>query len=171
MNISEEKLNKYLDGELDEKETAEVKLALTSSKETKRRFNALRLVHDKLQLLKEDKVPDRFTETVMKKIGESYAVPKSQKYFILSISTFITLICLLILGYIISAIISSPSGSEPQPVLDTLSQKSSELINYTKNLFTGKSLSIVGSIFSLIIMISGYFFFEMQKKRKAKLSN
>ena len=171
MNISDEKLNKYLDGELDENEAVEVKLALISSEETKRRFTALRLVHEKLHLLKEDEVSLQFTETVMKKIGESYAVPKSQKYFILSISAFITLICLVILGYVISAILSSPSGSESQPVIDTLSQKSSELITYTKNLFTGKSLSIVGSIFSLIIMISGYFFFEMQKKGKAKLSS
>lgn len=170
MILSDEILNKYLDGGLDEKEAGEVKLVLNSSEEMNRRYNALKLVHEKLLALKEDEVSIGFTETVMKKIGESFVVSKSQKYFVLTISSFITLICLVIFGYLVSTIISSPTTSEPQPVLNTFSKISSELITYIKNLFTGKSLSIIGSIFSLMIMISGYFFFEMQKKGKANLS-
>jgi hypothetical protein len=39
-----------------------------------------------------------------------------------------------------------------------------------KNLFTGKGMSIIGSVFSIVILISGYFFFEMQKRAKTTLS-
>jgi len=35
-----------------------------------------------------------------------------------------------------------------------------------KKMFSGKNLSIIGSISSLAIIISGYFFFEHQKRVK-----
>jgi hypothetical protein len=38
-------------------------------------------------------------------------------------------------------------------------------------IFSGKGLPIIGSIFSIIVIISGYFFFEMQKRSKANLGN
>ncbi|MBT8380326.1 MAG: hypothetical protein KJN64_13960 [Ignavibacteria bacterium] len=173
MNITDEILNKYLDGELAADEILLVKKALQASEELQKRFNTLKLVHDNLFSLREDELSPAFTESVMSKITrKKFTVPKQQKYFIISIAAFITVLCLVVFGFSISAIISSsPASSESLDVLDTFAVLSSSLIDFIQQLFTGKGLSIIGSIFSLIIIISGYFFFEMQKRSKADLGN
>jgi len=56
-------------------------------------------------------------------------------------------------------------------VLGSVSNLSDGLVKTLQHLFSGKGLSIIGSIFSLLIIVSGYFFFEMQKRAKANLSN
>jgi len=174
IQITDEILNKYLDSELNREEAEQVKLTLRSSEELQRKFNALKFVNDKLYDLKEAEVSPDFTNDLMKQILKSrYVVPKQQKYFIVSVATFITLLCLVIFGFSISAIISSapPSISESKSVVDSISNLSDGLVNVLKHLFSGEGLSIIGSIFSLLIIISGYFFFEMQKRAKANLSN
>ena len=174
IQITDETLNNYLDGELSREESELVKSALSTSEELQRKFNALKLVHDKLIHLEKDELDERFTVELMKKIAKrKFVVPKQQKYFIVSIATFITLLCLVIFGFSISAVISSSSSSigESKSVVDTLSMLSDGLVKFIEKLFTGQGLSIVGSIFSIIIIISGYFFFEMQKRAKTNLGN
>jgi hypothetical protein len=173
MKINDEFLNKYLDGELSNKEIEQVKSELTASDELQKRFNTLKLVHNKLFNLKEDEVSAGFTNKVMSKIGHrKFAVPKQQKYFIFSIAAFITILCLVIFGFIISAIISTSSPvSDSLNVVDTVSVLSGGFVDFIKQLLSGKGLSILGSIFSLIIIISGYFFFEMQKRARTNLGN
>ena len=68
IQITDEILNKYLDSELNREEAEQVKSALRNSEELQRKFNALKLVQDKLSILKEDEVSAGFTEKLMKKI-------------------------------------------------------------------------------------------------------
>jgi anti-sigma factor RsiW len=171
--ITDEILNKYLDGELNALESEQVKAALHSSEDLQRKFNALKIIHDNLSGLKEDELSSDFTDRLMKKIVKRSTVPKQQKYFIASIVSFITLLCLVIFGFSISAILSASSSttSNTQSILDSVTGLSEGLVRSLQQLFSGTGLSIIGSIFSLIILISGYFFFEMQKRSKANLSN
>jgi len=174
IQITDEILNKYLDGELNKEEAEQVKSALRNSEELQRKFNALKFVNDKLFDLKEEEVSPDFTTDLMKRILKSrFVVPKQQKYFIVSVATFITLLCLVIFGFSISAIISSapPSIGESKSVVDSITYMSDGLVKVVEKVFSGQGLSIVGSIFSIIIIISGYFFFEMQKRAKADLGN
>lgn len=174
IQISDEILNRYLDGELSREEVEQVKSAVHNSKELMIKFNALKLVHENLTALKEDEVNPGFTEKLMKQIVKRRSVvPKQQKYFIASIATFITLLCLVIFGFAISAVISATptSAEESKTVVDSVSNLSNGIVNIVKQIFKGQGLSIIGSIFSLIILISGYFFFEMQKRAKANLGN
>jgi len=174
IKITDEILNKYLDGELSREETEQVKSQLQSSEELRRKFNALKLVHEKLNLLQEDELSLHFTESLMKQIvKKQFVIPKQQKYFIASVATFITILCLVIFGFSISAVISTTSTSvtESKSVLDSVSYLTDGLVKTLKQLFSGAGLSIIGSIFSIIVLISGYFFFEMQKRSKAHLSN
>lgn len=174
IQITDEILNKYLDGELNREEAEQVKSVLNNSEDLQKKFNALKLVHKNLINLKEDKVSIGFTDNLMKQIvRRKFVVPQQQKYFIVSIATFITLLCLVIFGFSISAIISSapPSIGESKSVVDSITYMSDGLVKVIEKVFTGQGLSIVGSIFSIIIIISGYFFFEMQKRAKANLSN
>jgi len=174
IRITDEILNKYLDGELSSEEAEQVNSELRASEELQRKFDTLKLVHDKLSELKEDEVNAGFTELLMSKIKKkSLLVPRQQKYFIVSIATFITLLCLVVFGFSISAIISSSPSSigDSKTVVDSITNLSDGLTKTIKHIFSGKGLSIIGSIFSLVIIISGYFFFEMQKRTKANLSN
>ena len=173
INITDQTLNRYLDGELGSEENKMVKAELLASEELQKRLNTLKLVHERLYNLKEDEVSAGFTSKIMSKIGnKKFVVPRQQKYFIISIAAFITILCLVIFGFSISAIISSSTPpSESLNVVDTVSLLSSGLIDFIKHLLSGKGLSILGSVFSLIIIISGYFFFEMQKRAKADLGN
>lgn len=171
--MTDELLNKYLDGELSREETEKVKAALQSSAELKRKFNSLKLVHEKLSLLKEDEVSLNFTDSLMTQIArKKFVIPKQQKYFITSIVTFITVLCLVIFGFSISAMISATTSAagDSQSVIDSVSGLSEGLVRTIQKLFSGAGLSIIGSIFSLIILISGYFFFEMQKRTKSAIT-
>jgi len=173
IKITDEILNKYLDGELSHYESEEVKSALHDSEELRRKFNALKLIHSNLLSIKENEVSNDFTEKLMKQIIRKATAPKQQKYFIASVVTFITLLCLVIFGFSISAMISATSSAagNSQSVLDSVSSLSEGLVKMLQQLFSGTGLSIIGSIFSLIVLISGYFFFEMQKRSKASLGN
>ena len=173
IQITDEILNRYLDGDLNFEEVKQVRSALANSDELQKKFSALKLVHDRLSAYKEDEVSPDFTNKLMKQIVTRSIVPKQQKYFIASIVTFIALLCLVIFGFSISAMISATSSatSNSQTVFDVVASLSEGLVRTLQQLFSGARLSIIGSIFSLIILISGYFFFEMQKRAKAHLSN
>jgi len=174
IQITDEILNKYLDSELNREEAEQVKSALRNSEELQRKFNALKLVQDKLSILKEDEVSAGFTEKLMKKIViRKSAVPKQQKYFIASVATFIIVLSLVIFGFSISVMISATPSSlgDTKSVFDSIPNLSDGLVKILKHLFSGAGLSIIGSIFSIVVLISGHFFFEMQKRSKANLSN
>lgn len=171
--ITDEILNKFLDGELKREEAEQVNAALRSSDEMQKKFNALKVLHDTLSVLKAEEVSAGFTDNLMKRIVKRQTVPKQQKYFIASVATFITLLCLIIFGFSISAMISATSSSlgDSKSVFDSVSNISGGLVKALQQLFSGAGLSIIGSIFSIVVLISGYFFFEMQKRAKANLSN
>jgi hypothetical protein len=174
INITDEILNKYLDGELSRDEIDQVNLALHNSEELQKKFNALKLVHKELLNFREDEVSDSFTNILMKQIViKKFVLPKQQKYFIASVAAFMTLLCLVIFGFSISAVLSaSPSSiGDSSSLFDSIPNLSEGLFKIFKQLFSGTGLSIIGSIFSIIVLISGYFFFEMQKRSKVNLEN
>ena len=165
--LSDEILNKYLDGELDKNQSAEIEEILNKSENDRKRFYALKLIHKELSLMQEDKVSVDFTNNVMARVNKKFALPKQQNYFIISISSLLVLICIGIVAYVITAIIvSSAPQTESLQITETVNRFGSGLIFELKKLFSGKNLSIIGSVFSLGILISGYFYFEQQKRRK-----
>ena len=171
MNITDEILNKYLDGELSKQETAEVNSALSTSEEIRKRYNALRLVHEQLSKMEVENVSAGFTVKLMRRLPHKIKVPRQQKYFFAAISFVIIIICLGIVGYVTAAIVSSfPAQTSSSNFIDSFNNFSSVFVSEMERLFKGRSLSIIGSVFSFGILISGYFFFEYQKKAKANLS-
>jgi len=173
IQITDEILNKYLDGELNREEVEQVKSALHNSEDFQKKFNVLKIVHDNLSIVKEDELSPGFTDKLMKQILKGSAVPKQQKYFIVSVATFLTLLCLVIFGFSISAMISATSSSigDSKSVFESIPNIGDGLVKILKHLFSGTGLSIIGSVFSIVVLISGYFFFEMQKRSKANLGN
>ncbi|MGB5894070.1 MAG: hypothetical protein WBG58_07815 [Ignavibacteriaceae bacterium] len=168
--LSDEILNKYLDGELDKNQSAEIEEILNKSENDRKRFIALKLIHKELSLMQEDKVSADFTNNVMARVNKKFALPKQQNYFIVSITSILVLVCLVIVTYVVTAVISSSAPqTESLQITETVNRFGSGLILELKRLFSGKNLSIIGSVFSLGILISGYFFFEHQKRSKINL--
>jgi len=168
--ISDEILNKYIDGELDKNQSTEIEEILKKSENDRKRFTALKLIHKELSLMQEDNVNAEFTNNVMARLSKKFALPKQQNYFIISIASILALFCLGIVVYVVTTIISSsvPQTESPQ-ITETVNRLGNGLISELKKLFSGKNLSIIGSVFSLGILISGYFFFEHQKRGKINL--
>ena len=170
--LSDEILNKYLDGELEPGKIKEVESILKESEADRKRFNALKIAHDNLSLIKEDKVSEDFTSRLMAKLNKKFVLPKGQKYFVVFVSSFIVLICLGVLGYIISTILSAPVAQSQSPqVMETVQNVSNGVTSELKKIFGGTNLSIIGSIISFALIISGYLFFERQKQIKARLGS
>ena len=170
--IPDEILNKYLDGELTPEKVQEVKVILKRSEPDRKRFKALKLVHDNLFSIREDKVSEDFTFHLMKKLNRKFVLPKQQKYFIILVSSFIVLICLGIVGYLIATILSAPTPqAEPVQVTETVQRVTTGLITEMQKLFSGNGVSIIGSIISFAMIITGYIFFERQKQLKARLGS
>ena len=169
--LTDEILNEYIDGNLDEQEREEVKKLLENSANSRKRLSALKVIHNELLQLKEDETSEDFTRLVISKLGNKFELPRSQKYFVFIIASIFILVCVGIVAYLAAAIISSSAPqTESFQITETVNQLSNGLIDELKKIFSSKNLSVIGLIFSLGIMISGYFFFENQKRNKANLS-
>lgn len=168
--FNDDLLNKYLDGELSANEKIELENYLNENELARKRFNSLKSVHSFLFQINAESPSVNFTEKVMNAVQKKAKSRSSQKYFIISVSSFIVLLCMLIFGFVLANILNSPSvgGMDSQSV-HTINNLSDSLIAEIKKLFSGQGLSIFGSILSLGIIISGYIFFEKQKHTKAHL--
>jgi hypothetical protein len=170
IELTDEILNKYIDGELSPLEIRDVQGVLNDSEDARRRLYALQLVHNELKSYPERETSSDFTSKLMKKIVRK-PEPKGQRYFIFSVSSLLVLVSLAIIGYLTSYIISTGnSSSEDNNNVDNLIYLMEKLVHGIKALFTAGSVSVIGFIFSFIIIISAYFFFDSHRQAKAKLT-
>ncbi len=168
--LTDELLNRYIDGELSPAELKEVEEILKVSEDAKRRLLAMQLVHNELKNYPVKKTSPVFTSVLMKKIVRR-TNPKGQRYFIFSISSVFVLISLGIIGYLTSYIVSmSSSTEEGSPGLDNFINLVEKLVYGIKTLFSSGNISVIGFIFSFAIIISAWFFFDSHKQAKAKLT-
>ena len=80
----------------------------------------------------------------------------------MSVLALFLLISLGIIGYLLANLIfTSESGSSD--VLTQFAEHSDDLITIMKNFFSKGNISIIGSVFSFILLISGYFFYDSLK--------
>ena len=80
--INDDILNKYLDGELSSNEMLSIEKAINISEDIRKRYNALKTVHHKLQLMKEDETSEDFVSLVMSKISRKPDWFRKQNYFL-----------------------------------------------------------------------------------------
>ncbi len=168
--LSDELLNKYIDGELDEASQAELREMLESSEENLQRLHELQAIDRGLKEIKEYKVNDNFTLSVMKRIKSAAFHRKSDKRFIITVSSVFLILCLGIIIYALYLII--PAAGASDNVGSNVNYFLGFLIKFVpslNNLLNSQNISIIGSVFSLGLLISGYFFFEAQKSSKRRM--
>ncbi len=170
--LSDEILNKYVDGELDYTSLLYVKEILSTSIKDKKRYQALLAVHNELKKLKAESPKDSFTISVMNKLVSRKKAYKEQRNFVLVVSSLFIFFIFVVVGMIVYYAVSSPSSQQTSPnysqiLTSTLRTIASSIVH----IFSPKGISIFGSILSLGILISGYFFFENIKSPRLKNNN
>lgn len=167
-NINDELLNKYLDNELREEEKVFVLNAINNSSEIQKRFEALLKVHSLLKSLPPESASTNFSKLVMQKISRRGIIEIQQKKFLYSVLSLFGIIILGIVGYVFYEIVSSIQQSNSSEAISTYSNT---IGNYFSSFFGKKNLSIFGSVLSFIMLISGYFLYDYQKKSKKNFSH
>lgn len=168
--LSDEILNKYIDGELDYASLKNINEVLSSSLEDKKRFQALLAVHNELKKIKEEHVAESFTNLVMNKLRSRKKAFTEQRRFIFAIFSIFVSVLLIIIGFIIYYSMNQSGGTQ---VSQTYTQYIISIFHLVASgiaqIFTPRGISVFGSIISLGILISGYFFFENLKASKQKI--
>lgn len=165
IEITDELLNKYIEGELDAKTVREINDLMKDSEELKIRFNVLIKVHEELKKIEMKETKPDFTSVLMSKIIKPVKSRKSDRAFILSISGVFVIFCLAILGIAIYySVISLGQTGQTHSLTQNVFSYTETFIGVIRNYFSQGSVSLLGLIMSFIIIISGYFFFENKKR-------
>jgi len=170
--LTDEILNKYIDGELEPFELAEVKNEIEKNDEALARLKALLLVDSSLKQMEVEQAPISITEKVMKAISSaSKAVKPKVSYFFV---TIITLFSIGVLGIIVAAFKPIDNGNDQLTAVPYV-DKAKELIGKNliefQNFFSNKNVLLVVSILTLILLITAYLTFEAHKSFKNKLKS
>lgn len=161
MNINNDILNCYLDGDLNPDEVNEVKKALESSLELQKEFDDLNRVHNILSRQKTDQTNNDFTSLVMLKIRKKSKSENEQKIFLITILSIFSIITLGIVGFVLYQILSTvPSSADSTNTISSLGKSLNKFFSY---MFSKNRLTLLGSILSFVMLISAYFLFELQK--------
>ena len=162
-NINDEILNKYLDEELNREEMNKVKTAIENSPELKKKYEALLSANTFLKSVKLDSPSADFTKKVMGKIKIRKTSALQQKHFLFTVLSLLGLIVCGITGYVFYEMITSIQASESS---DIVSNYSNTIGDYFSSFFGKKNISILGSVLSFIMLVSGYFLYDYQKNSK-----
>ena len=147
-NLSDEILNKYIDGELDFASLEHVNEVLSNSAEDRKRMQVLSAVHNELKKIKEDKVADSFTSYFMKKFLNRKKAAKEQRNFIFAISSVFVFIIFIIVGFIIYFGVNQPGESQISTNYSNfIIGLFQSLTSGIAKIFTTQGISIFGSIF------------------------
>jgi len=154
IELNDDLLNRYIDGELNTGIMQEVKEKLESSVQDMKRYKVLLLVHNGLQRLPVEEVFPNFTQTLMKRVQRSIKSKKEQNFFIVSVLSLFLLIAIGIIGYLLANyIFTAEPGSSG--TFTHFTQRSEDFVTLLRNFFSKGNISIIGSIFSFILLISG----------------
>jgi hypothetical protein len=160
--ISDETLNKYLDGELSKEESIEVERIVNNSPSVKLRLSALKEVDRSLKVMPLSEIRFDFTAMIMKRIQWIENSKKSQKRFIIVISTIFMSLCLAIVGLVGFEMVKNYNPSNSKAITESVkyAKSVSEMITAFLN---NTNMTIVGGVFSFGLLISAYFFFDYSK--------
>lgn len=170
MNKLDELMNKFMDNEITKDELEELNNLLKHDDHLEK-FKALQLFESTIKSYEYEKAPFDFTDKLMKKINSSKEVKSRRNYFVY----FMNAILVLLLAGIILLILANTNWnlrdnnftSEIKNITNHFVNKSFFAISILKN----KSLAIISSFVSLIILITFYFTINSHKEFRKKIES
>ncbi len=169
MKLTDEILNKYIDGELDRNEINELQQLIKIDNEALAILKAHKYVDQILKKLETESAPVRFTENVMNKIFETFTVKNKKFPFFRVILSLFGFMLAGILVYVTSVSMSISSDDKLDSILIQTSDILLKGISFLSNVFSNSIFLMVVSSFSLILLLSAYFVFESHKTFKDKI--
>jgi hypothetical protein len=171
IELNDEILNRYIDGELDQATLNKVRELLKNSEAGRFKLSMLQKVHSELGKLDSFEVSNNFTHVIMSQLQKKVKVVSKDRFFVFSISSVFLIIILFIISYLFIVSINNAGTStqnleEINNYVNVIANVSSSI----KELMTPKNISIIGSILSFGIIITGYLFFENQRQARRNLS-
>jgi len=170
--LTDEILNKYIDGELESFELAEIKSLIEKDDEAVKRLRALRLIDESLKQIEVDLAPSNFTEKLMDLISQKTKTIKPKiNYFFFSI---VSLLSIGVLAVIASAVNSTNQQTGEQAVNPYVQQTKDFLVknlDILKDFFGNQTVMLIGSFLTFVLLIGVYFTFETHKNFKKKLNS
>jgi hypothetical protein len=168
MKLSNDILNRYIDGELSREEMREVEEMVKNSNEERKELNMLQRTDSALKNIKVMEVKSNFTSLVMSKIQRGLREKQEQKKFIVGIISVFIIMCLAVIGVVGFELIRSYNPAGSSAIRDSIKYvtTASQLIS---SIFNSRNISIVGGVFSFGLIISAWFFFDYSRMlRKAR---
>jgi ATP-dependent Zn protease len=166
--LSEEILNKYIDGELSRVEMREVEETIKNSREDRIELNAIQNTDRSLKNMRLIEVKSNFTSLVMNKIQRSLQSNQEQKKFIVSIFSIFIVMCLVVVGIVGFELIRNYNPGTSNAIKESIKYVASAS-EYISKILNNRNISIVGGVFSFGLIISAWFFFDYSRVlRKAR---
>lgn len=171
-NLTDEILNKYLDGELTGKELSEVEAVIASNPDELTKLKTHKFVDQTLRSMEFELAPQGITQKIMNKILPGLSLRKKKSYFYYSVLGVFGVVITSALIYSVK-LLSSKTSVETLNIVDT--EKISNLIiqfftNF-KSFFTGDNLVIIGLCLTIIMLVSAIFIHDSYKSFKKKLDS
>lgn len=166
MKITNEILNRYIDRELTGTELQDFLKELNGSAEIKQQLQTLETASNSFKNIKEYSTSDDFTSKLMIELNRKFKSRKSDKVFILSISSIFVVISLAITGFILSRIIGTENPDSSLAIGDQILEILGKVTQSLTAIFPSNSISLMGAIISFGVIISGYFYFDFLKNTR-----
>lgn len=167
-NINDDLLNRFLDNELSSEEKNLVKNEIEKSDSLKKKYETLLITHRLLKNIQPDSTSFDFGKMVMQKISKRGVVESQQKRLLFIIISFLGVLILGIVGYLFYQIFNTIQLSDTS---DAISIYSNTIRDYFSVIFGKKNLSVLGSVLSFIMLVSGYFLYDYRKHSKKNFSH
>jgi hypothetical protein len=171
-NITDEILNKYIDGELDFFEVEMVKNELEKDERLIAKLQALRMIDSSLRQMEVEHTSGNFTDNVMKAIAAAKrAVKPKINYFFISV---ISIFSIGVIAVLVAAFQSYQKDNSPSaiaPYADKMKELFSHNLTAVQSIFSNPGVILVISVLSLVLLITAYFTFESHKNFTKKLNS
>lgn len=171
IKLNDEILNDYIDNELDSAALQEVNASLKTDEESLIKLKALKIVDHSLHHLEIYSAPEGFTKKVMKMIFATSKVvaPKVSYFFV----TMVSVLSVAIISFTTAAYLTVKKSTEEinkTSILDNvllfIKEKTPALLKF----FTNENILTIGTVLTVVLLISGYFLLESHKNFRNKLN-
>lgn len=166
-HLTDDLINKYLDDDVEVSEINFINKHLDECISCKESYESLKDIHSGLMMIKESVPSADFTSVFMRKLERKKNIIKEQNYFFIIVLSFFSAAVIAILGYAISALSPDYSiSADVNKYITDFSGKYEAAAKWYNSFAKGQNLTIVGSVLSLGILISAYFFYDTHKTLK-----
>lgn len=163
-------LNKYIDNELDSAELAELNNLLDEDESSVKELKAYKVVEQSLRKMEFENSPSNTTYLVMQKIASMKKVKKSNWFFWFCLSFFLVGIAVATF-YTIKNYQPSESSIVSDKTVTAVQNFIGDQKKSIDTLLLGIDIKLIGTIMTLLFVITGYFLIETHRNFRNKLKS